>query len=72
MFGWDMVLPIDTLREMVQDHHKILFEKQHQIFTEARNRIKRSQNESINKERKEVDFSLGDAVFYKVQLREGK
>ena len=75
-----MILPIGNLlgpRKKYRglDHHKILLDKQHQIFIRARNRIKRTQkkrNKRVNKGRKEVELSMRDPVFYKVHLRERK
>lgn len=80
LFGRDVVLPIDNLlrprrKYMGEDHHQLILEQQHKVFTQVRRRIRRAQkrrNDRINKNRKEFNFQVGDPVYYKVHLREGK
>lgn len=53
----------------------LIIEKQHRIFAQARRRIAHAQkrrNARINKGREEVKLGIGDPVYYKVNLRQGK
>ena len=80
LFGRDVVLPVDNLlwprrKYIGEDNHKLILQKQHQIFTRAKGRMRRAQkrkNARVNKRRKEVRLEVGDPVFYKVHQREGK
>lgn len=80
IFGRDVVLPVDNLlkprrKYMGEDHHKLIIEKQHRIFAQARRRIAHAQkrhNARINKGREEVKLGIGNPVYYKVNLRQGK
>ena len=47
-YGQNMVLPIDNLlrprrKYLGEDHHRIILEQQHKIFTHVRRRIQRVQ-----------------------------
>ena len=60
---------------MGEDHHKLIIERQHKIFAQARQRIacaQKRRNERVNKEREEISLGLGDPVYSKVNLRKGK
>lgn len=75
----DVVLPIDNLltprrKYMEEDHHRLITEQQQKLFTQVRRRTKMAQKnrtERVNKI-KEVEFGVGDSMFYKFHLREGK
>ena len=79
VYGRDVVLPINNLlrlrmKYLGEDHHRIILEQQHKIFTRVR-RIRRAQkrrNDRINKNIEEVSFKICDLVYYKIQLRDGK
>ena len=57
VYGRDVVLPIDSLlrprrKYLGEDHHRIILEQQHEIFTQVRRRIRRAQKrrkDRINK-----------------------
>ena len=80
LFGRDVILPIDKMlkprrKYMGEDHHRVILEQQHRVFMQARTRMKRAQkkrNERVNRDRRNKEFSVGDAVYYKVHQREGK
>ena len=80
VYGRDVVLPIDNLsrprrKYLEEDHHRIILEQQHKIFTQVRRRIRRAQkkrNGGININREEVSFKIRDPVYYKIHLRDGK
>ena len=80
VYGRDVVLPIDNLlrprkKYPGEDHHRIILEQQHKIFTQVRRIIRRTQkrrNDRINKNREEVSFKIGDLVYYKIHPRDGK
>ena len=80
VYGRDVVLPIDNLlrpgrKYLGEDHHRIILEQLHKIFTQVRRRIRRAQkrrNDRINRNREEVSFKIGDPVYYKIHLRDGK
>ena len=74
------MLPIDYLlkpqrKYMGEDHHKLIIEKQHKIFIQDRKGIscaQKRQNDKINRNRNEIDLGIGDPVYYKIHMREGK
>ena len=80
IYGRDVVLPVDNLlrprrKYMGEEHHRIILENQHKIFTQARRRIKQAQkkrNERVNRERRDVRLAVGDPVFHRIHMREGK
>ena len=48
VYCWGVVLPIDNLlrprrKYLGEDHHRIILEQQHKIFTQVRRRIRRAQ-----------------------------
>ena len=59
---------------MGEDPHKILLE-QHKSFVMVNKNMKKSkkkQKEQADKTRQEIDFKVGDAVYYKNHLRKSK
>lgn len=65
-----------------EDHHRLIIEQQHKLFTQARRRIKRIQNkkiESVSIGRKEVELGFGDGgkldqrreLYYKIVAQTG-
>ena len=60
---------------MGEDHHKRILEQQHKIFAQARRKIERAQkkrNKRVNQNRKEVELGIGDPVYHKAHVRQGK
>jgi len=80
LFGRDVVLPVDNLlkprrKYMGEDHHRLIIEQQHKTFVKARRRIRRAQkkrNEAINKDRRKIELGVGDPVYYRAHVRQGK
>lgn len=80
LFGRDVVLSVDNLlkprrKYMGEDHHRLIIEHQHKTFVRARGRMRRAQkkrNERINKDRTQVSLDVGDPVYYRAHVRQGK
>ena len=80
LFRRDIILTVDNLlkphRKYVgEDFHEIILQHQHKIFMQVKQRIKCAQkkrNERIDKNKKEVILKIGDTVYHKVHLRQGK
>ena len=77
LYNRDPVLPIDNILKPRRKYagespHKILLEQQHRSFvTVHRNmrKAKKKQKENADKSRKEINFNVGDAVYYKNHLK---
>jgi len=80
LYNRDPVLPIDNLLKPRRKYagespHQILLEQQHKSFTIVHRNLKKAkkkQKENTDKHRKEINFKIGDAVYYRNHLRKSK
>ena len=80
IYNRDVVLPLDTILKprrvyYGEEHHHIAFQEQHRAFTLVRNNLKKAKNKQIersNSKTNDVDFKVGDLVYYKNHHRRGK
>jgi len=80
LYNREVVLPIDNIlkprrKYQGEEPHKIALEQQHKAFLlvhQNRSRAKKRRNEYANKNAKEVDFHVGQAVYYKNNKRKNK
>ena len=80
LYNRDVVLPIDNIMKprrkyLGEDYHQIALQEQHKAFVSVRNHLKKAkkrQAKYADKGTKEIEFQVGDPVFYKNNQRKGK
>ncbi|CAC5398016.1 unnamed protein product [Mytilus coruscus] len=80
LYNRDPVLPVDNLLKPRRKYagespHQILLEQQHKSFVTVHMNLKKAkskQKEYADKNRQEINFKVGDAVYFKNHLRKGK
>ena len=80
LYNRDVVLPIDNIMKprrkyLGEDYHQIALQEQHRAFVSVRNHLKKAkkrQAKYADKGTKEIEFQVGDPVFYKNNQRKGK
>ena len=80
MYGKDVVLPVDNLfhlrpKYQGEELHKIMLQEQHKAFVQVRRNMKKAKQRQAryhDKNAKQVDFDVGDPVYYKNNQRKGK
>ena len=80
LYNRDVVLPIDNLlkprrKYQGEDLHKIALQRQHKVFTMVHRHMKKakkSQAKYANKNRQDINFGIGDAVYYRNHKKHGK
>ncbi|CAC5398014.1 unnamed protein product [Mytilus coruscus] len=80
LYNRDPVLPVDNLLKPRRKYagespHQILLEQQHKSFVTVHRNLKKAkskQKEYADKNRQEINFKVGDAVYFKNHLRKGK
>jgi len=80
LYNRDPVLPIDNLLKPRRKYagespHKILLEQQHKSFTIVHRNLKKAkkkQKENADKNRKDINFKVGDTVYCRNHLRKSK
>ena len=80
LYNRDVVLPIDNIlkprrKYLGEEMHKIALQEQHKSFVAVRNNLKsakKRQAKYADKGTKNVEFEIGDPVYYKNNQRKGK
>ncbi|CAC5412556.1 unnamed protein product [Mytilus coruscus] len=80
LYNRDPVLPVDNLLKPRRKYagespHQILLEQQHKSFVTVHRNLKKAktkQKEYADKNRQEINFKVGDAVYFKNHLRKSK
>lgn len=80
LYNRDVVLPLDNIlrpRRLYygDEHHAIALQEMHRTFTLVRSNLKKARKEAIDRSRcktKDVEFEVGDLVYYKNHQRKGK
>ena len=80
LYNRDVVLPVDNIlkprrKYMGEDYHQFALQEQHKAFVSVRNHLKtakKRQAKYANKGTKEVNYEVGDPVFYKNYHRKNK
>ena len=80
LYGRDVILPLDNIlkpRKLYygDEHHEIALQEQHRAFTLIRNyqkRVKQRQADRLNDKIKEIEFKVGDFVYYRNNHKRGK
>ncbi|CAC5368619.1 unnamed protein product [Mytilus coruscus] len=80
LYNRDPVLPVDNIlrprrKYAGDDPHKILLEQQHKSFVMVHKNMKKSkrkQKEHADKSRRDIEFKVGQVVFYRNHLRKSQ
>lgn len=80
LYGRDPVIPLEQLfkprrKYAGESPHKIMLEQQHKAFTVVHRNLrkaKKKQKENADKNRKDINFQVGDAVYCRNHLRKSK
>lgn len=80
LFNRDVVLPIDNImrprpKYYGEDNHKITLQAQHQAFMMVRKNMKKAKRKQAkyhDRGVKQMDYQIGDPVYYKNNRRKGK
>jgi len=80
VYGRDVILPLDNILKPRRlyygdEHHEIALREQHRAFTLVRSNLqkaKQRQADRLHSKTKEVNFGVGDFVYYRNHHRRGK
>lgn len=80
LYGRDVVLPVDNLFKLRrkyqgEDMHQIMLQEQHKTFIQVRRHMKKAKKRQAkyhDRNTKQVEFSIGDPVFYKNNQKKSK
>ena len=80
VYNRDVVLPVDNIMKprrkyMGEDAHQVALENQHKVFTQVHRHLKKAKKRQAtyaDRDSKEVEFKVGDAVYYKNHQRKNK
>ena len=80
LYNRDVVLPLDNIlqpkrKHVEEEQQKIALQQQHKLFTFVHNHMKRAKKRQARYAEtgsKQVDFQVGDPVYYKHHQRENK
>ena len=80
LYNRDVILPLDNIlrpRRLYygDEQHAIALQEMHRTFTLVRSNLKKARKQAIDRSRsktKDVEFNVGDLVYYKNHQRKGK